>query len=1154
MSALTREEQLEALRAANRRLAIIGKFSSADEAAQRWTFSTIVASEEGRGPLDEVEFFERIRPELRTKNQNDVVSIGDKLYQKYHLVTPLEAGASGGTESQPLTLDSPLFELDIDGGDGGIPPQEVQAQGGNLFRTLLADLDRVAHFSRSSFTRALLKLSRHYVLQATKGLLDGDRINDLEWYGMLEEGHELSTGLVKYLTCHVGDEVAVRREIRAALSKAFPNTSSEKRQNRVEALVASVKRCKEALLASADPAQKPPSSGAAGADPILASLGQDSTFSPWFADFAADPEYGFLVPGLGATTFLEHYRAFFEASSSIHRLLRSEALHPLLFGWLASKYRAHGQNDRHLAALEMFRVGVKEQDDRVPGLSEQQKEEIRRRIQEAEVGGTEDLKKLSREFAVEQPYKLLMRQSTDDLERLLIRRSQFTRGALRERLTGLFVDLGLTAKGGLGELRRQALQTVKGYVRFFEVIENSDHAEEGAVRDLAFFQAVLEKKVQTDDQTAFVEGLLADLGAEGAALTEGELQERLSGLCVDRMAGASKAEATRGYLANRDEIRDQEELLRSLYRGHLGIEFQSEKAGMTVQVVDSWVLPEVEKEKKVELDRRRTRQLGELYQAKSAEARQVVKVPLPKQLSVWSGWDNDEVRAEARAEIRVEEETVGEFRFKDGGLEIALSEGVDPALLNTEGVTVHNAVGEGEVELVDIEIPQLRDLAAEREKQEEVIEALGHHAELVRYRDAMVAKYQGEDEEADESFGMGLRALTLGEYLLSAPEGAVRLDQPDVSCVLGVLLDMVEHIGDRQLGETLYEPGPTSDLKGLNRLNLSTYFPVVGDQEMLNVLIYYYELSDELLKVRDYLREVREIRDLIRTARGSGDLEIEVINDTLPGAVASWNDNPRDSLFSDRAATVAYLTRQGGDAGAGLAAAARHLFSVLSEPAAVPRVQLPIFAGPASRINSHGLPWVSPDLVQAPRLWELGRTKDGNLEVRGAVEAEPLLTLSAALLSPGIDLGTVVATPVSVLGLVKDRLHCPVAPGQPVRELLRDAWRLHPGLASQLLLAKWLSIAILWNRGQPRKAFGAVIQDALKDSGWRGAAFPELDGFAAVEPSLESSSHWLVLDAVGEGTQDLSRPFGTQGRAVSGEVQPLLQVGWKNAAGWSHHF
>src|SRR5690606_37798596 len=99
--------------------------------------------------------------------------------------------------------------------------------------------------------------------------------------------------------------------------------------------------------------------------------------------------------------------------------------------------------------------------------------------------------------------------------------------------------------------------------------------------------------------------------------------------------------------------------------------------------------------------------------------------------------------------------------------------------------------------------------------------------------------------KGDNAFTRGARALALGEYMSATPPEESNLGVADLSNVLGIALDMVEHVGEVDDGK-MFKAGVTLPPDVLARMNLSVHYPVNNARELSSVLQYHYGQCETL--------------------------------------------------------------------------------------------------------------------------------------------------------------------------------------------------------------------------------------------------------------------------------------------------------------------
>jgi len=320
----------------------------------------------------------------------------------------------------------------------------------------------------------------------------------------------------------------------------------------------------------------------------------------------------------------------------------------------------------------------------------------------------------------------------------------------------------------------------------------------------------------------------------------------------------------------------------------------------------------------------------------------------------------------------------------------------------------------------------------------------------------------GKSLQDQDDLMMRLHTLVLGEYMLAAPKGTVALDTADLSKMSGLLFDMVRRIGNPKVKE-LFANQPSSELLddpkvGLKTINLSQYYPVSKANDLNTVLQYHYDVCGDLLSLRDYVREIDELRRVFDVLRHDNSIEIRIINQTLEEHVNCTQSNNELLLCNDdemdHQALFVYLTAQ-SDAQNGLASLKALLpgdIGVLSQ--AGWHTQLPLFITSNQNVKSDAFPVISRQSIALP---DFSKLKVG-------FQGVPLLELCLSLMTT-IDLGQFGEFPRKIHSdFVKLSKEVGAAgipeKGQAINDYLKTLWFTHPTLRSQLIFLKWFNLGL----------------------------------------------------------------------------------------------
>jgi hypothetical protein len=298
-------------------------------------------------------------------------------------------------------------------------------------------------------------------------------------------------------------------------------------------------------------------------------------------------------------------------------------------------------------------------------------------------------------------------------------------------------------------------------------------------------------------------------------------------------------------------------------------------------------------------------------------------------------------------------------------------------------------------------------------------------------------------------------------------------------------------------------------------------------------------LCGRVEEVREYLREVAELRDFLDAVKGETHLEVVFVNATA--AQLARITDPNRFVPNTHAPLFFYLTRQARPA-EGLAGLATNLLRGVKRPDLTPRIQVPIFVTPVG-LDRAGLPVpvLSPGaLNDLPVLRPSGPDGDGNpdtplrvtpLRVENGVEEAlacgPYLLLCASLMvGPGFEgFGKLVVDDMGVAEKLEENLGVSPVPGEPLAAFFRRAWFTtggsHKGclLLGTLVFTKWLNLAILARRTEearkkdPRRELTFTLAQDLGQflNGVVYADAPDDAPDAALDPHLAAFDGMLDL-------------------------------------------
>jgi hypothetical protein len=539
-------------------LAVVARWS-----CQGWSRDVLLGSlSTADGTLTVRNFFGALEPEVRYVPQR-VIRLGEVEFVAYDLLIPAEAGAVG--HGVPIVEDSIL--LDDDDWPAGSPKDaawhhQVQGKGGRLFARLVTDLDVLAHFRHPNFTRSLDALAENYLFRAANARLLADRatdfVSDHGWPTLYQGCTAVRTAVRGYLTAYPHDRAVWLARFRRALTAHA--AEAELDGQRIDALADVLVTLRDNLFAG-------PTAADPHADAILADLGEPGNL-PWLFDYPSYPDY--YVPGVtlseedgpvpatGKGAFAAFYRQYRRHSDSLHRFLRTTPLHPFTVCWLASKYKGHAAVNQNAAADEMVRIGVFEQEERVPGESFEGRKQNRALV----------------EAVFERPAKVPAALDDDNYRRFrqLVERSviaalepdgAFKAEALQAWLAALFSWLYLCGSTEALALLQESDQLAKAYRKLYRriLLLKADANQPLTVDD---FRNALLAECADQRQERLVERIFKKVDPAAA-----DLRAAVKAAFITALAETSLTRFDKGYCAVGAQIQAQGDLARQLYEAWL---------------------------------------------------------------------------------------------------------------------------------------------------------------------------------------------------------------------------------------------------------------------------------------------------------------------------------------------------------------------------------------------------------------------------------------------------------------------------------------------------------------------------------------------------------------------------------------------------------
>lgn len=1155
-------EQLELLKKSNKTLAIIGRFRSKDEQV-RYVFKNAGGKD---GKITVADLFAALKPELRSSSKG-TLPIGDTIFNEYELDTPLEVGDKG--YSQPILFDSPLLDGTIYSGEEA---QGIQKQGKEVVEQLVESLDTVAYFADSHFTKSLLKIAKHYLVIEANEHLEHKIAVDAQWYKTINSDNSFCSLIVQYLTAYEQDERAIETAFRKYL-KSFKDTDGKQIYNdeQVDELAEALIRCKRVMLDRAEEDETWNKLDRAEKDKTWNKIAQTGNFS-WLKNYPSDPNYGLSHPQVGDKDFLAYYNAFIQASDKIHRLVRTQAIHSSIFCWLASKYKEWDLTSVTEAAREMYRIGVEGQGDkRIRGESREARKRNLKLIQEAKVE-----ENLANQVEGDSNYQICAEKAEDNIFAALLPDRAITLKALRLRAKNLFKTLNQIAGGKAGQILKENDEFNQLFVKYYRTILNTDlDANRDAETQIEEFkgglkeQAAIDKeaqKFQNFDINVFID-IVIDKAREEIDKAEPEerksiIKVKVKEAFIKEFAQKSKNRFAEEYLNNQDQIKKEEQLAQELYDLRSGQEVIANEdiAGSPVYVMTDLSMPDFENiDEDVKQARKdKTQQAAQT----SAQSGLITSVTAPKPKALES------IPANTSGKVTDAEcKKIGSYKIQEDNIEleaedIQTAEYFDSAEaeIKIEGQTY---------KLQELDIPELMDLpkADEIEKINAIAETTqNNYEQLSKSMDKILNKYRDESSE-EPDFNRAFRSLLLCEYIQAAPKGTTQIGREDLSNILGLMVDIVEHLGEVDNSSKILDGVLSKEpelLRLLQKINLSQYYPVEegeeGKRNISTILQYHYELCKKLNNVKKYLQELAEIKSFFEIMQRT-DLEIVILNTTLEEYGDIYNIDDFDTFsFNADCPSVVYLTSQSQASVDSLTTIASTLTQLIEQPDNANNLQIPVFVSPQTLpIDKVPLPLVCPITeFDLPNLvFDINGSPEKqkqNIIVDWKEQQNSYLLLSAATMLP--DSSTTMGSlknfkpPVSMK--IRKEFDINLSKGQPVVDLLRQFW-LSPNckLLDTLVFTKWLNVIILAKRLDNdidiKGEFGQILDEKLWDARELPevcyAAFVTLKELAELPIQVERNNQFARPTALGGGDFPITEEYGT---ALKNQEKYIFKLPWKN--------
>ncbi len=1118
------DEQKKLLRKSSKTLAIIGKFTTQGELI--YAFSN-QATENVNGVVSAEAFFTEAKPALALK-VDGTVKLGKSLYNTYKVATPLTA--PDDSDVQIITSDSPLLSVNEKVFDEATV-KLMQKHGGKLVKELVSNLDKLAHFSHSNFSKSILKIARDYMYHAA--LEELGTFTQRIWFDALSSDYKLSSEVAKYLTAYEQDEQQILDLLSSHLGKI--QTIEEPKEQ------AFTKRQQTALLKALERCKRVMKDGIED-DPIWDNCRKFESNLSWLDSYAGNDNYG--LPSLhfvGGKEFLKYYQTFLTTSEEVHRLVRSQALHPYIFTWLSSKYASWDEGEFNKASDPMYDIGVEGQGDkRIPGETHAERAEMFRRIQSAPLE-----EEVDKELRDDEDYNNFTYIVEDHTFSALLADRAVTAASLRHRAKKLFSLLGQLAGGKVGQLLSDLDKFNALFVPLYRIIKNTRPENEEEGYKLSEFKERLENVIgekikerfpEIDD---FIDTVINNSQQEwSSGSSDQDLKTIVTNAFISAYASVSKNHFARQYLENRFDIKEEIRVAEELYdviRNQQQVSAQSDVVGSPVVSVVETVFPSTrEKNKKVFRD--------DIFQQQAeqiSEQRDPIIAQTPKhEMLVNQGVETGSFKI-----VNSKGEELASANIKPDSIEYKVEQDKAEEFLQDDAKLVVDQGDENfEVLVTELDFPKedVNEVLKQRQQEtDDILDLANKNAQLAEKQNQIVKAYEKDD--ADRALSNSLRSLMLCEYILAVPKSQSQLGKPDISNILGLMVDVVEHLvepNDSKVidGVLVQDGDPTPEL---SRINLSKYYPVANRDELWDIVNYQYQLAKELSSVRDYLQELAEIRDFI-DALGETDIDLIFVNSTLKEQAQV---NQFDQFIPHaHSPAVVYLTTQ-AQTSQGLNTMAERVVELIGDKNAK-NLQMPIFVSPEelpeNLTKNAGLPVISVTDLQLPPL-KAKPSKEGFV-VDKIIQEKPYLLLAAAIMvNEGSQaLGNVDRLDISTDTGFKRDYNIAINTNQTLSDVLRELWlKSKKPLLDNLIFVKWLNLLFLAMQTDKNirlggKGIASKLEDILRKNTFEEALFtlnPVIRTSEDITVFIKDRDNFLA-PAVAEGGIDtfLKSTFGSRYR------------------------
>jgi len=1092
----------EWMRQSNKTIAWIGKFRK-DDPNPRYIFSQGRHQSKNEGPLDPATLFEVLKPCLYRSDEY-ALTIGKMAYRAYTLKPPISAG--NDDKVQPILMDSKLMEAVERYAASGSNEDEhatiAQDIGGDLFKELLNNLNIVARFTHSHFAKSLLTIAKNYLLLYTNTKLPRNlRKSVANWNKIISTNQFVATAIVTYLVCYDGDNSKVMIDFRKNLqTHKFGKTQDEKRI--IDQLESGLKHLKEILRQNTE-----------GDSVWSQTIMQNDFESGWLENYADNLDFGISgctqIYACQPNTFIAYYQTFIQASDALQRFVRTPTLHAFLFCWFASKYGHHTYNALDQAAKSMYQTSIQDEGKTWYRDYGEDESAIQRKVKKSKEAAERTIDKFAQQVGEQaDSYKMYARAVQETIEEGFYPKRKFDSSTLYKRLEELFVLLSQLTSAEMVQLSKEIVELQTKLRVFNDTIVGLK--KENQTLTINDFKKALQAKARDEDEKTFVQKVIENTEYPDNSQL---LKERVGDAFASVLTQQCHEKLATNYQGQAENLKQGEWNLERIYRLRrvLNLPSSSEKSSLPGISVTTQVMVNTETEEKKAKCLKLFQSTAETVLNQSLLKPQKQSLPVPIQLR------NDVEQLSSLISDGKIKGKINHGKVCLGNVQIEMNDEQEPVTIEIEMDSQENW-------------PKLLSKEAQVEfdkKTYSVVEVFNADGSLDKFLrqmpldkgllpqfeqlsvsgNAIQEKYvnvQQVNDPLQSQFEKKCRAWLLGEYIAAAPKEETNLDGVDVSQVLGIMMDMVEKIGDPSVGEPLFNSGPDDKTTAkLPEINLSKYYPVVDDDdegpgELADVLLFYYELAKSLQEVSSYLKELRDLKSSFNLLRNE-DIKVIILNETLPEHVERVKAVPKYLEVQDVPAFI-YLTKQ-SEADQGLLKFSNRILNALPKPTGQ-ILQLPIVvSAQALNVNNVAMPVINEQGLSLPMIAPTSMT--GSMAAKTLVVKDvptnPLILMFLSLMVENNNVFGYWPKDVDVMVDLEDYLMDKVGvafdANKPLVTYFRKIWleqqekHPHAFLRHNLIFVKWVNMALLLKAQGSNLKEGKLFDEAYTQQDYYEAAF-----------------------------------------------------------------